>query len=95
LPDAAVNVSVRVGARTRPAAPSMPIAIGKSKADPSFFTSAGARLIVMCCAGRMYPQLGSAAFTRSLLSRTAVSGSPTVMSASFSPELRSTSTDTG
>src|SRR2546426_797391 len=49
----------------------------------------------MCCLGSMYPQLRSAAFTRSLLSRTAVSGSPTVISASFSPALRSTSTETG
>ena len=39
--------------------------------------------------------LRNAVFTRSLLSRTAVSGSPTVISASFSPALRSTSTETG
>ena len=52
-------------------------AMGRSKAAPSFFTSAGARLTVIRWGGKEYPELRMAAFTRSLLSLTALSGSPT------------------
>ncbi len=60
-----------------PEATRMPTAIARSKRPPSFGRSAGARLTVTRPAGKSKPQLESAARTRSLLSLTAVSSSPT------------------
>ncbi len=62
----------------------MPIAIGRSKPEPSFFRSAGARLIVIRVGGISNPEFLIADRTRSRLSRTAASGSPTVLKISFS-----------
>src|SRR5947207_13465591 len=67
----------------------MPIAIGRSKPDPSFFTSAGERLTVMCRGGRKNPLLANAARTREYASRTAASGRPTSVNpgcAEYPPE---------
>ncbi len=61
-----------------PSAISMPIAIGRSKAEPSFLMSAGARFTTTCFRGKSKPVFLSAARTRSLLSLTAASGRPTV-----------------
>src|SRR5689334_7927106 len=55
----------------------MPIAIGRSNAEPSLRTSAGERLTTMKRAGMKKPQLFSAAVTRAYASRTDASGSPT------------------
>jgi DNA-binding LacI/PurR family transcriptional regulator len=55
-----------------------PLAIGRSKLGPSFLTSAGARLMVILWPlGHRRALLQMADVTRSLLSFTAVSGSPT------------------
>ncbi len=62
-----------------PLASRMPTAIGRSKRPPSLGRSAGARLTVMRCCGMRKPPLISAERTRSLLSRTAVSGRPTMV----------------
>src|ERR1700744_860896 len=72
----------------------MPNAIGKSKLGPSFFTSAGARLIVVLPIGNLKPELESAVDTRSCDSRTAASGSPTMM-IFVSPQPAFTSTSMG
>ena len=79
---------------TFPIAARMPMAMGKSNADPSLRISAGAKLIVTCFRGNLNPEFLMAAVTRSLLSFTAPSGSPTVINrGSFAPErLASTST---
>ena len=76
---------------TTPAAASTPSAIGRSKAAPAFRTSAGARLTVTRSDGNSNPQLRMAARTRSRLSRTLVSGSPTIVNIG-SPNDTSTST---
>ena len=65
-----------------PYAPRIPIAIGRSNPDPSFFRSAGARLIVIRVGGISKPEFLIADRTRSRLSRTAASGSPTVLNVS-------------
>jgi hypothetical protein len=71
----------------------MPTAIGKSKLGPSFFTSAGARLIVLRPMGNLKPELVRAVLTRSRDSFTAASGKPTMTTiVSPHPELTSTST---
>ena len=57
----------------------MPIAIGRSKDEPSFLTSAGARFTVMRSPGNSKPAFLIAARTLSLLSFTAVSGNPTIL----------------
>jgi len=57
------------------------MAIGRSKAEPSFFMSAGARFIVIRFCGKGKPEFFIAAFTRSFDSFTALSGSPTVAKA--------------
>ena len=77
-----------------PYAPRMPTAIGKSNPDPSFFRSAGARLTVIRVVGRSNPEFRIADCTRSRLSRTAVSGRPTMLKMAFSSlaPLKSTST---
>src|ERR1017187_4432351 len=72
----------------------MPNAIGKSKVGPSFFTSAGARLMVVRPIGNLKPELLRAVVTRSRDSFTAASGSPT-MTISVSPQPALTSTSTG
>src|SRR5262245_10031020 len=70
----------------------MPIAIGRSKLGPSFFTSAGARLIVVRPNVNVNPELISAVITRSRDSFTAASGSPTItMMVSPYPAFTSTS----
>ena len=76
---------------TTPVAPRMPSAIGRSKAAPSLRRSAGARLTVMRSTGKSKPAFRMAARTRSRLSRTVESGSPTVVK-DGSPEVTSTST---
>ena len=63
---------------TCPEAASIPTAIGRSKAEPSFLTSAGARFTVILRRGKRKPEFFMAAATLSLLSLTAPSGSPTV-----------------
>ena len=52
--------------------------MGRSNAEPSFFTSAGARLIVTLRQGNSKPQFFIADITRSFDSRTVPSGSPTM-----------------
>src|SRR6266481_5888172 len=71
----------------------MPTAIGRSKRPPSFGKSAGDRLTVMRPGGKLNPVVNNAERTRSLLSRTAVSGSPTMKKAGR-PEPKCTSTRT-
>src|SRR3990172_2699565 len=61
-----------------PVAARIPIAIGRSNAEPSFRTSAGARLMVMRFNGNSNAELAIAAPTRSRPSFTAPCGSPTV-----------------
>jgi len=56
-----------------------PSAIGKSNDDPALRTSAGARFTVMRCGGNGNPEFLIAARTRSRLSRTVASGSPTIV----------------
>ena len=75
-------------------AASMPSAMGRSKLGPSFFTSAGARLMVVRPIGNLKPELVSAVVTRSRDSFTAASGRPT-MTISVSPQPALTSTSTG
>ena len=76
---------------TSPVAERMPIAIGRSKAAPSLRRSAGARLTVIRSIGNSKPALRMAARTRSRLSRTVESGSPTVVKEGR-PAVTSTST---
>src|SRR5690349_17183001 len=57
----------------------MPMAMGRSKLGPSFFTSAGARLIVVRPNVNVNPELISAVITRSRDSFTAASGNPTII----------------
>ena len=59
-------------------AATMPMAMGRSKLGPSFFTSAGARLMVVRPKVKLKPELMSAVITRSRDSFTAASGSPTM-----------------
>ena len=75
-------------------AASMPSAMGRSKLGPSFFTSAGARLMVVRPMGNLKPELVSAVVTRSRDSFTAASGRPT-MTMTVSPQPALTSTSTG
>ena len=72
---------------------SMPAAMGKSKAAPSFFVFAGARLTVICFDGISQSVFLSAVLTLSFDSLTALSGSPT-MSKAGKPLLISTSVST-
>src|SRR5439155_9761943 len=57
----------------------MPIAIARSSAGPSFFTSAGARLMIAPCAVKAKPLLIIARRTRSMLSFTAACARPTTV----------------
>src|SRR6202041_1844714 len=76
----------RSGRRLFSSSFSIPRAIGRSKLGPSFRTSAGARLMVILCPyGQRNPLLVMAEVTRSLLSLTAVSGSPTTAILSVFP----------
>jgi len=59
-------------------AESMPMAIGRSNCDPSFFMSAGARFTVIFLFGNLNPEFLIAALTLSRLSLTELSGSPTI-----------------
>jgi len=59
----------------------MPRAIARSNRPPSLGKSAGARLMVIRLAGNSNSLLMMALRTRSLLSRTAVSGNPTRLNA--------------
>ncbi len=79
---------------TVPIAPKIPRAIGRSNPAPSLRTLAGARLIVTLLLGYPNPELSSADLIRSRLSRTAVSGIPTVMKLPLVPGYISTSTST-
>ena len=62
----------------RPAAASMPSAMGRSNDAPALRTSAGARFTVTRCGGNSKPEFLMALRTRSRLSRTLASGSPTI-----------------
>ena len=53
--------------------------MGRSKAEPSFLMSAGARFTVILLSGKSYSELAIAAPTRSLPSFTAPCGNPTVV----------------
>ena len=55
-----------------------PTAIGRSKDGPSFFVSAGARLMVIRFAGKANPEFFMAVRTLSFDSLTAEPGSPTI-----------------
>ena len=68
--------------------------MGRSKPDPDFGMSAGARLTVMRRGGSAIPLCASAAKTLSLPSRTAPAGSPTTVKMG-SPVWTLTSTVTG
>src|SRR5438552_1405062 len=70
------------------------MAMGKSKLGPAFFTSAGARLIVVRPMGNLNAELAMAVLTRSRDSFTAVSGNPTITTM-VSPQPALTSTSTG
>ena len=74
-------------------ASSIPTAMGRSKAVPSFFLSAGDKLTVMRHGGRFRPTFFRATDTRSLDSRTSVLREPTMKNAG-SPLAMSTSTET-
>ncbi len=91
-PSTAVPPSAPSG--IRPSAPRIPIAIARSKHPPLFFTSAGARFTVITCSSSSTPTCWSAARTRTRLSRTLASGSPTRLNCAM-PRLESTSTRTG
>ena len=62
-----------------PSADSTDSAIGRSRREPSFRRSAGARLTVTFRPGKGSPELRTAARIRSSLSRTAPPGSPTTV----------------
>ena len=63
---------------TAPVAASNASAIGRSKLTPSFRRPAGDRFTVIRSCGKLNPEFSSALRTRSRLSRTTASGSPTV-----------------
>ena len=69
----------RGAASTMPFAARTPRAIGRSNDEPALRTSAGARLTVMRCGGKSKPEFRMALRTRSRLSRTLGSGSPTIV----------------
>jgi hypothetical protein len=72
--------------RIVPIAPRIPMAIGRSNPAPSLRRFAGARLIVTALFGYPNPEFSSADLIRSRLSRTAVSGIPTVTKSRLLPE---------
>ena len=69
----------RRAASMTPAAASTPSAIGRSKDAPALRMSAGARFTVTRCGGNSKPEFRIALRTRSRLSRTLASGSPTIV----------------
>ena len=91
-PSSAVSCSAS-GMRP-PLEASMPTAMGRSKAGPSFFWSAGARFTVSRPSGKGKPLFRRAVRTRSRDSLTAASGRPT-RSNWVMPRDRFTSTRTG
>ena len=68
------------------------MAMGRSNPAPSLRTLAGARLMVTALLGYPKPEFSSADLMRSRLSRTAVSGIPTVTKSRAEPLYMSTST---
>jgi hypothetical protein len=72
-----------------------PEAIGRSKTAPTLRMSAGERLTVTWRRGNSRPEFRMALCTRSRLSRTLASGSPTMVMAGSPPSETSTSTRTG
>jgi hypothetical protein len=72
----------------------MPTATGRSRPVPCFLRWPGARFTVIRRAGKEKPLFWMAERTRSRLSRTAASGSPTTLSAGRPPAV-STSTAIG
>ena len=56
----------------------IPIAIGKSNEEPSFFISAGARFITIRLLKNSYPEFFIEVLTRSFDSLTLISGKPTI-----------------
>ena len=80
-------------AGTSSMASSIPTAMGRSKAVPSFLLSAGDKLTVIRHGGRFSPTFFRATVTRSLDSRTSVLRDPTIKKAG-SPLAMSTSTET-
>ena len=67
---------------------------GEVERRPALRTSAGARLTVIRCSGNLKPEFLIADRTRSRLSRTVASGSPTIANPGR-PNCTSTSTETG
>ncbi len=74
---------------------SIAIAMGRSKAAPSFLRAAGARFTVIGRSGNANPMFLSAARTLSLLSFTEASGKPTIEKCGTPFVCISTSTSTG
>src|SRR4029450_7501847 len=64
---------------TTPLAARTPMAMGRSNDEPALRMSAGARFTVTRCSGNSNPEFRMALRTRSRLSRTDVSGSPTIV----------------
>ena len=64
-----------------PLAASTPMAIGRSRQEPSFFKSAGAKFTVTFSIGKKYPEFRIADWTRSFDSFTETAGSPTISKA--------------
>ena len=74
-----INITLfKTSCEINPLAAKRPTAIGKSRPDPSFFKSAGAKLTVTLSTGNAYPEFRIADCTRSLDSFTATAGSPTI-----------------
>jgi len=71
----------------------IPTATGRSRFVPSFLMAAGARFTIILSPGNLYPEFFTALLTLSRLSRTAVSGSPTMLNTGIPKEI-STSTST-
>lgn len=70
------SVFIMRSCRSCPLVERIPAAIAKSNADPSLRISAGAKLTVIRCSGKVNPQFLMAARTRSIDSLIALSGSP-------------------
>jgi hypothetical protein len=86
-------VPARASSGAKPSATSVAAAIATSNAHPVLRTSAGARLTMMRYSPRSTPTCASALRTRTRLSRTATSASPT-SSKYGTPRVASTSTRT-
>ena len=88
------NAPSRRSIGTWPVAHRIAAAIGRSKAVPLFFISAGARFTVTWSLGVSNPHEAIAHLIRDLASRTAPSGIPTIVSPGMPPD-RLISTETG